>query len=82
MVRYDIGLEHKDTEEVLALNLQASNGSEALGKLVEGKVRFAQPHPDDPRKTKIQPFIPGGSCKITRMVRPGREYPEMVGRYV
>jgi len=82
MVRYDIGLEHKSTKEVLALNLQASDGSEALGKIVEGKVKFAQPHPNDPKKTKIQSFIPGGSWKITRMVRPGREYPEMVGRYV
>lgn len=82
MVRYDIGLEHKDTGEVLAFDLKAGNGSEAIGKILEGKVKLAQPHPDDPRKTKIQAFIPDGSWKITRMDTAGKEYPEMVGRHI
>ncbi len=81
MIQFQIELENNETGEGLKFPVNASNGSEALGKIIQGKIRFSQPHPDDERKMKIQPFIPEkGKWVITRMDNPALMYPEMLGR--
>jgi len=81
MIKFDIVLEHIKTGEILEFPIKANNGSECVGRIIEGKAKFPQPSSKDNTKLTIQSFLPNGEWKIMSM-ESKFSYPEMVGRVI
>ena len=81
MIVFNIGLKHKTTGEILTFKIKANNGSECIGRIVEGKAKFPYPKDGDTTKLIIQSFIPDGNWIIERM-DSRFDYPEMIGKVI
>jgi len=82
MIPFHVTLKHKDTGEELKFDIKANNGSDCIGRIIEGKAKFPQPKAEDPTKMKIQKFLPEGNWIIENIDCGKYDYPEIVGKII